>query len=408
MKRRQWLYLVAGAVLIMVLFVWAFMPSPMPVEVAYVSEGYFEQTIDEDGKTQVRNRYVISAPLSGRLTRISLRAGDGVQAGQPVAHIAPTQPALLDARTVRELQERLGAAQAAYAQAQAEQARVQAALAQAQADLNRQKKLEADGFVSIAMIDQAQLAVRTHTQALKAAQSARDVAGHNVAQARAALARVQANGGGNTAGDEGALPVIAPITGQVLRVVQQSEAVVPIGAPLLEVGQTDDLEVVVDVLSTDALRIQSGMHVHVYAGSALHYEGTVRRVEPGAFTKVSALGVEEQRVNVVIDLPADASQQPVLGDGFRVDAEIVVLAKPQVVRVPVAALFRQGGQAGSWAVFVVRDGRAHQQVVRIGARSLDLAWVEEGLAVGDAVIVYPADTLADGARVRMLRANDAA
>lgn len=402
MKRKHWLYL-AGVALIAAAFVWAFRPSPIPVEAATVARGLFEQTIDEDGKTRVRERFVISAPLAGRVARIRLDPGDTVTAGQPVASIAPSAPALLDARTVRELEERVGAAEAALAQSKAEEARAAAAHEQAQADLARQDKLKAEGFLSPAARDQAQLAARVAAQALEAARSGRDAAVHTVAQARAALARVRLDPV-ERAGRASALslPVISPVTGRVLRVVQQSEGVVPLGAPLLEVAATDDLELVVDVLSTDATRIASAMPVRIEAGHELRFDGFVRRVEPGAFTKVSALGVEEQRVNVVIDLVPGAPKRELLGDGYRVDVRIVTMTRADATVVPIAALFRHDG---NWAVFVITDGRALRRAVVIAGRTSADALVEQGLAPGEQVIVYPSDSLADGKRVEIVRAS---
>ena len=393
MQRKHWMYLALAVALIGGALVWAFLPAPMPVEVSTVRQGLFEQTIDEDGKTRVRERYVISAPLSGLVARITLDPGDAVQAGKPVASIAPTAPALLDTRTVRELQERLGAAQAALAQAQAEEARATAALEQAQMDTARQNKLQSEGFLSPAAREQTQLALRVATQALAAARSARDAAGHNEAQARAALARTQS-------GSAQTLAVISPVSGHVLRVLQESETVVPMGAPLLEVAQTEDMEVVVDVLSTEALRIAPGMPVRLTAGPDSTFDGVVRRIEPGAFTKVSALGVEEQRVNVIIDPIAKDSPAPKLGDGFRVDARIITTARADAVLVPVAALFRNEGQ---WAVFVVQERRVQLRPVKVGGRNTLEAQVEEGLVPGETVVVYPGDLLADGKRIKVLR-----
>ncbi len=404
MQRKHWVAVTLLLALIGAAMVWAFMPAPIPVEVSAVRQGLFEQTIDEDGKTRVRERYVISAPLAGRLARITLDPGDVVQAGKPVATIAPSVPALLDARTVRELEERFGAAEAAYAQSKAEEVRASAALEQAQADAARQSTLQADGFVSPAAREQTQLAVRLATQAQAAARSALDAAGHNMAQARAALARVRINPLGPMDRDHRTraqvLPVIAPISGHVLRVVQESEAVVAMGAPLLEVAQTEDLEVVVDVLSTEALRIAPGMPVRLDAGPELHFDGVVRRVEPGAYTKVSALGVEEQRVNVIIDLVTKERPVSKLGDGYRVDAYIITAARADAVLVPVAALFRHEGQ---WAVFAVQGRHAQLRPVKVGGRNTADAWIEEGLSPGETVVVYPGDLLADGKRIKVLR-----
>jgi HlyD family secretion protein len=396
-KRRHWIWITVAIVLAIAAFAWAFAPQPLPVEAAEVRRAAFEQTIDEDGKTRVRERYVISAPTSGRLARIRLDPGDPVFAGKPVAQLTPTAPALLDARTVRELQERVGAAQAQLDQARAEVARAEAAAAQAQADLARLRRLEADGFVSAAAREQAELAARVQTRAVEAAKAAALAAEYNLAQARAALLRARELPDG--ALRAAALPVISPIDGRVLRVLQESEAVVAIGTPLVEVADPDDLEIVVDVLSTEAMRIAPGAPVHIEAGG-LALQGRVRRVEPAAFTKVSALGVEEQRVNVIVDFASPPALWRQLGDGYRVDVRIVVLAKTDAVVAPVAALFRRDG---GWAAFAVEDGRARLRALKLGGRSALEAWIEEGLAPGERVIVYPSDSVADGKRVTIVR-----
>lgn len=397
MKRRHWIWIAVTIALAIAAFAWAFAPRPLPVEAAEVRRAPFEQTVDEDGKTRVRDRYVISAPLGGRLARIRLDPGDEVFAGKPVAQLTPAAPALLDARTVRELQERVGAAEAGLKQARAEVARAEAAAAQAQADLARNRKLEGEGFVSPAAREQLELALRVQTRAVEAAVAAAQAAEHNLAQARAALMRARELPDGALRG--AMLPVISPVNGRVLRVLQQSEAVVAIGTPLVEVADPDDLEIVVDVLSTEAIRIAPGALVRIDAGG-LALEGRVRRVEPAAFTKISALGVEEQRVNVIIDFASPPAQWRQLGDGYRVDVRIVVLAQPDAVIAPVAALFRSDG---GWASFVVDEGRAQLRPVKLGGRSALDAWIEQGLAPGERVIVYPSDSVADGKRVAVVR-----
>jgi HlyD family secretion protein len=389
MKRRNIGLGVGLVVAVAFALVWAFQPRPLPVEVATVARGPFEKTIDDDGRTRVRQRYVIDAPLAGRLARVTLNAGDAVRAGEPVARIAPLAPALLDARTRRELQERVGAAEALLAQARAEVARTEAALAQARLDLERQGALQGAGFLSPALRVQA----RTRDAAL-AAQHAAD---HTLAQARAAAAQAAGEGGR-------ALPVMSPVNGQVLRLMQQSETAVALGTPLMEVGDTGDLEVVVDLLSSDAARLAPGARVHLDAGGTTR-PGRLRRIEPAAFTQVSALGVEEQRVNAIIDFDpaADGKTVPQLGDGFRVDARIVELSQADALLVPVAALFRAGsGEAAGWAVFVLAGGRTEQRAVTLGPRGPLKAVVTAGLEAGERVVIYPGDALSNGRRVSVV------
>jgi HlyD family secretion protein len=402
MTRRHWLYLAGAVTLLAGLLVWAFRPQPVPVEAATVRSGRFELAIEEDGKTRVRERYVVSAPLAGRLARMALKAGDEVKAGMPVATLWPSVPAMIDARTFRELNERVGAAEAGLQQARAHVAREEASLEKTQTDLSRQKKLQGEGFVSPSALDQAELTVRVQAKALEAARFAREGAAHDLAQARAALLR--ASEGAAITRPGSAWSIVSPVDGRVLRVLQESETVVALGTPLLEVANARDLEVVIDVLSTEGARIATGARVHLDPGAGPKLEGRVRRVEPAAFTKVSALGVEEQRVNVIVDIVTPADQWRAVGDQFRIDARIVVLERAEASIAPVAALFRAPGATGEdWLVFVIDGNRAAQRAVKVGARGPLEAWISSGLTAGERVIVYPSDRLADGGRINVIR-----
>ncbi len=373
------------------LVAWALQPQPVAVETAAVTRGAFELTVAEDGKTRVRDRYVIAAPLAGRVARIRLEPGDTVRLGQVVAQLTPTAPAFLDARSAREVQERVGAAQAQLARARAETLKVLAQRDQARADLERQAKLAAGGFVSPTAREQAALALRTAERSVEAARFAEDAAGHDLAQARAALARYQS--GDPTAKWE----VTSPVNGSVLKVVQKSESPVALGAPLLEVADARSLEAVVDVLSQDAVAIRPGMAARVELGQGVApLRALVRLVEPAAFTKVSALGVEEQRVNVVLDFPGPLDSVWTIGDGFRVEAQIVTLRIEDAVKAPVGALFRDGA---GWAVFVAEGEHAARRAVTVAHRNGLEAMVEAGLKPGERVIVYPSDALRDGALI---------
>ncbi len=379
------------------LVAWALQPQPVAVETAAVTRGAFELTVAEDGKTRVRDRYVIAAPLAGRVARIRLEPGDTVRLGQVVAQLTPTAPAFLDARSAREVQERVGAAQAQLARARAETLKVLAQRDQARADLERQAKLAAGGFVSPTAREQAALALRTAERSVEAARFAEEAAGHDLAQARAALARYKS--GDPTAKWE----VTSPVNGSVLKVVQKSESPVALGAPLLEVADARSLEAVVDVLSQDAVAIRPGMAARVELGQGVApLRALVRLVEPAAFTKVSALGVEEQRVNVVLDFPGPLDSVWTIGDGFRVEAQIVTLRIEDAVKAPVGALFRDGA---GWAVFVAEGEHAARRAVTVAHRNGLEAMVEAGLKPGERVIVYPSDALRDGALIAESRAR---
>jgi HlyD family secretion protein len=384
-----------GLVLVVLaaLVAWALAPQPVPVEIAEATRGAFEQTVSDDGQTRVRDRYVIAAPLAGHAERIQLEVGDPVKQGEIVAELTPTAPAFLDVRTQRELRERIGAAEAQLARARAETAKSQAQRDQARADRDRQVRLSKEGFISQTVLEQAELALRTAERALDAARFAEQAAGHDLAQARAALTRYESKEPATR------WPVTSPVAGVVLRVVQKSEGPVALGAPLLEVANPRTLEAIVDVLSQEAVAVRPGMPARLELGQGVApLAARVRLVEPAAFTKVSALGVEEQRVNVVLDFAEPLDKIQTIGDGFRVEAHIVVYRADHAVKVPVGALFRDGA---GWAAFVVDGERAHKRALKLARRNNLEAMIEEGLQPGDRVVVYPSDALKDGSRVEI-------
>jgi HlyD family secretion protein len=327
--------------------------------------------------------------VAGRLRRIELEPADPVRRGQVVAVLQPAPPALLDARTRAEAGAAVEAARAALGRSRAERARAQAASEQAASELKRQSQLAKSGIVSAEALERARTEAEAAQQAFRAAQFAVASAEHELERAQAVL--LQASGGGRD------IELRSPVDGAVLKRFRESEAVVPTGEPLLEVGDPNDLEIVTDLLSADAVKVRPGQPVSIeqWGGDrALH--GRVRRVEPSGFMKVSALGVEEQRVNVIVDFQDPGEAQQVLGDGYRVEVHIVVWEAPDVVKAPTSSLFRRGDD---WAVFVVEEGRARLRPVQIGRRNGLEAQVLDGLRAGERVVVHPADTLADGQRV---------
>lgn len=391
MKTRNKIALGLGLAVLAVLVAWALRAPPVTAELAAVTRGRFEQAVSDDGKTRVRERYTVFAPLAGRVERIRLKAGDPVERGEIVALLTPVAPALLDARTVRELQARVGAADAQHLRARAEVARVLAQRDQARADVERQVKLFNEGFISATAREQAELALRTAERTVEAARFAEDAAGHELNQARAALARFR-SGEADTEWE-----VTSPVTGSVLKVIQESEGAVALGAPLIDVADARSLEAVVDVLSQESVAIRPGMAARVELGRGVPpLAARVRLIEPAAFTKISALGVEEQRVNVVLDLIEPLDKVRTIGDGYRVDATIVTQRVEDAVKVPVGALFREGE---GWAAFVVEDGRAIKRAVKATLRNSAEAVVEDGLEPGERVVVYPSDALRDGSRI---------
>lgn len=393
MKKKTWILLAAASLATAALLAWAFAPRPLQVEVASVTEGPFETSIEEDGKTRLRDRYVVSAPLSGSIGRIALREGDAVEAGALLASIAPVLPAMLDERTRREQQLRVEIAQAQRQRVTARIEGAQVALAQARNEQQRSEQLAKQGFVAPTKLETERLAVQAAQKDLEAAVEEGHVAAHEVEQARAALLALTSPGGGR------GFALRSPIAGRVLKVVQASEGAVALGAPLLELGDTARLEVVAELLTADALRAVPGSPVRIerWGGDGV-LEGRVRRVEPAAFTKVSALGVEEQRVRVLIDLTSPPEQWRALGDGFRVGVRIVTRTLDKVIKVPVSAVFPR--REGGFAVFVLDGGRARAMPVKLGARNGHEAWIESGVAAGATVIVYPPAATRDGLRVK--------
>ncbi|WP_298234636.1 HlyD family efflux transporter periplasmic adaptor subunit [uncultured Azohydromonas sp.] len=402
MKRKTWAFTAAGAVLAVALLGWAFAPHPVPVETAAVTQGTFEAVIEEEGKTRVRDRYVVSAPLAGVLQRIALREGDAVRPGDPVALLTPVLPVLQDERTLREQQARLEMALAGRERAAARVARAQVSLQQARAEAARSGELVRQGFVSLSRFDNDQLAVQAAQRDVEAAVQEAHVAGHDVEQARAALTAVQR---GPAAAQGRAFVLRSPVAARVLRVAQQSESAVAVGTPLLELGDTAQLEVVAELLTTDALKAVPGSRVLIERwGGAGVLEGRVRLVEPAAFTKVSALGVEEQRVRVLIDLAGDPAAWRALGDAYRVGVRIVTLSVEGAVQVPVGAVFPvEDGEA--MAVYRLDGERAVLQPVEVAARNGAQAWVKSGLKPGQEVVVYPSSAVRDGQRVQRRRVS---
>lgn len=362
----------------------ALRPGELAVQVEAVTRGPLRVTVDEDGETRVRDRFRVAAPVDGRLRRVAVREGDSVQAGAALAWL---EPAPLDPRAREAAERRVGAAEDGQAAAEAALAAAEAALAQARADLRRADTLLAHGALSEEAWERQSLAVETAARAAEAAAARSRAAAHEVGVARAAL--LSAAGGGPL------VPLRAPAAGRVLRLLEQSERVMPAGTPVLEIGDCSALEVVLDVLTQDAVRIRAGAPVLLSAtGGGDTLAARVRLVEPAAFTKVSPLGVEEQRVNVIVDVEGPAAG---LGDGFRVDARIVIWEATGLLLVPSGALVRE---PAGWTVFVVRGGRARRVPVRIGERSGAAAEVRDGLREGDRVVVWPDDRIADGVRVR--------
>ena len=392
MPLRKRLLLLAGAAALVVALALAFRPRPEPVETAVVERGPLVVTIDAEGEARVEDHFVVAAPVGGLVRRIEAEVGDPVRAGDVLAAVESAPSAPLDARTRAELAARVAAAEAAVrrADAQADAAETEASLAAA--ELARVRPLAADSVLAPAELERYAAAGRRAANAHAAADATAEAARQDLRAARALLQ----TGAGTRLGE--AVPVRAPASGTVLAVHHPSEGVVAAGQPLLDVGDPGALEVAADVLSDEATRIAPGMRALVEAGGRT-IEGAVRRVEPVAFTEVSALGVEEQRVLVIVALGEGGEAPPRLGHGYRVRVRFVEWNEPAVLRIPTSALFEHDGEP---AVFVVEGGRAEVRTVTVGQRAGLWAEVLGGLAAGDRVVTHPGDALADGARVEVV------
>lgn len=381
----------------------AFWPRPMMVDIGAVTIDRMIVTINEEGRTRVHDAYVISTPVAGRLMRVDVEPGDTVERHKTVvAQMLPGNPAPLDLRSREQARSAVAAAEAALRLSRAELNRVIADKELADTDLERARTLRRNGAVSEATLDRAIREAREAQAAFDMAESAIEMRQAELKTARAQLLRfddqqrLSTTRGDTQQVDE--IPIRAPTTGRVLRVIQQSETTLPAGTPILEVGDIDsDLEVLVELLSTDAVQVASGDRVLIEKwGGPGTLNAVVQRVDPWGFTKFSALGVEEQRVNAIIRFADPQSAQAGLGHGFRVEARIIVWEDDDALVVPSSALFRDGQ---NWSVFLVEDGIAKQRPVTIGHNNGIQAQVVNGLEPGDRVILYPASGLRDGMRV---------
>lgn len=374
LTRAQWIWAGAGAALALFLAFMAW-PRPTEVDVAAIDRGEVRREIVDEGRTRIHDVFVVAAPVSGELQRITLEPGDPVSRGQAVADIEPADPALLDARIAAEARANVAAAQSAVAAADAQ-------LDLARRDQDRVSRLAQQGFASSAALDSA-------NSALRAARA-------NAAARRSELQRARAAAGMGGARARVSTQVRSPVSGKVLRLLQESETVVAAGSPLMEIGDPRDLEIVAEFLSQDAVLLRAGAPAYIEGwGGDQPIPARISRIEPYAHTKISALGVEEQRVNVIVRLE-DPDAAPPLGHGFRVDVRAVVSQQDDVLRVPTDALVRNGS---AWAVFRIEGGRARLTPVTLGDGGDRFRAITGGLQAGDRVVLFPGDALADGAYV---------
>ncbi|MCC6522517.1 MAG: hypothetical protein IT373_07635 [Polyangiaceae bacterium] len=407
-RRKRWvrrvLWLLLGLALVGAV-VYAWLPKPVAVETARVSDQALLVTVDEAGRARVRDRYVLSAPLTGKLLRIELRAGDEIAAGATVARMLPLDAPLLDPRSRAEAEARVGMSEAAVLQARAAVQRADLALGQARRDAERLAGLAAAGAVAQDDADRAAFEVRIRQEELASTRFATDMAAHEAEMARVALRRLEPAESTPKPGRAGRPPAVlereelgvpSPISGRVLRVLQESADVVALGTPLVELGDASGLEIVCDVLTPDAVRIHVGTRATIERWGGAPLGAHVSRIEPSAFTRMSALGVEEQRVKIVLDLDDARDKWAALGDGYAVEVHLVVWERPSVLAVPASAVFRHDG---GWAVYAIEEGRARLRPIEAGERNALEVEVRDGLADGAEVVLHPSDKVAEGVRV---------
>lgn len=396
MRWKRWIGIVVGASGLAGLLWYGYSPQPVLVDAAPVVRGPMQVTIEEEGRTRVRDRYVISAPVNGYLRRIRLRVGDRVEAGQIVAEIEPPKPAVLDPRSRAELEARVRAAEAALREAEQRARAVRVEAAYWEGELARTQRLLDSGDIPRDRYERVLAEARRAEAALASADEVVRRARAELEAARVAL-EISASAPSNPVGE--LIRLRAPVGGRVLKVFRESEGTVAAGQPLVELADAQQLEVEVEVLSEDAVRIRPGTRVILEAwGGDQPLQGRVRAIEPVAHTKISALGVEEQRVTVIVDITSPRENWQRLGDGYRLEARFVLWESSNALQVPASALFRY---ENGWAVFCVENGRARRRRVKPGHRTGFRAEILEGLQEGQLVITHPDDSIEDGTPVKI-------
>lgn len=394
MKPARWILGAAGAAVLLAMLVLLFGPKAVEVDAGAVRVGPIAESVADQGAARIREAYVVSAPVAGRLERIALDVGDEIAAGATVvARIWPASADPLDPRSRAQAQAAVGTATAAIGAAQARRDQLAAEARKADADLSRVRTLAARGVVSAQALEAAETDARTAQAAVRASAAELAMSRSQLALARAALLGPEAPTGGRP------VAVSAPVSGYVTRVLQKSERTVPVGAPLVEIADRKGLEAAVEFLSEDAVRIREGMAAEIFDwGGAGTIPAVVRRVEPQGFTKVSALGVEEQRALVLLQLEGPSADWSRLGPGYRVWGRVFLRRETAALKAPLGALVRTGQR---WAVFRIVDGRARLTPIEVGAMTDREAEVRRGLRAGEQVVVFPSDKVTDGVRVKV-------
>lgn len=396
-----WLKRIAALIVVALVIggiAYALWPKPIAVDVAVIDSGALEVTVDAEGVARIRDVFRVSAPIAGRLDRLPVHVGDRVYANSTeIASIRPTTPAFLDVRTRRELEAAAAAARAAVDLARARLDGAMAAGKMAAADLNRAEQLSKGGTISLRAFEQAASAVDGATATVAQSKAELELRQSELNSANARL--IEPDQPIMTPQPAGCcLTLRAPVDGIVLKLASESEQVIAAGTPLLEIGNPRDMEIAVHLLSSDAANIPPGTPATIDGWGGPPLSAKVRSVDPVAYTKISALGIEEQRVDATLDLVDSFETWKALGHGFRVMAHVATWQSDNVVRVPLGALFRRGSE---WSVYRVVDGRAVATAVDIGHRNDRFAEVLSGLAAGDTVVLHPSDRVTDNVRLTM-------
>lgn len=395
--------LAAGAVLIALAFAWAMRTKPVAADIEIAGRAPLAVTVDEEGKTAIKNVYAVSAPIAGKVLRTPVKAGDAVEKDvSVVAIIQPPPPSLIDVRGKAELESAAQAANATLALAQAELAQAKADLQFAEADLVRAAELMRREVTSERTLQKAQLEVETKKASVLRAEANVNLRKREVESAQVRLLTPDQSFVRTIADAACCYDVKSPESGRVLKVIAESEKIVQSGAPLLEIGNPSELEISVELLSTDAVRVSKGAKAVIEGWGGPPLQAHVTKIYPSGFTKVSALGIEEQRVKVLLDFDGAKEARQALGHDFRVFIRITVYEAENALRVPLSALFRRGG---AWALFVVENAVARERLVEIGERNSSHAEVRSGLKEGERIILHPSDKVSDGVAVTTLAKN---
>ena len=397
---RNVLWLVIAAILIAAL-AFLFWPRPVITEISALDRSSFRMTISEEGKTRVHDIYVLSAPVTGHLRRIDSDVGDAVEMSQTiVAEIEPIDPTFLDPRSEAQAKADIDTANSSVQLAQAEVKQAEAELEFASSELNRMRELRVNGSVSQRELDNARRTFKTSRAALATAQAALQMRSFEHERMKAELLSPATTQ--NQRGRCQCLNIMAPVSGRILKIIHQSEGVVSAGTPLVEIGDPADIEIVIELLSSDAVKVEPGQLVEIrnWGGEGL-LSGRVNRIEPVGFKKISALGIEEQRVNVIVDLQDSYERWSRLGHAYQLDVDIILYEGTDVLNVPVTALFRDGQ---NWVIYVVKEGIVEKRTLEVGRQNAFKAEILSGLSEGEKYVVYPNNLIKDGVKVEARQA----